>query len=150
MICTQHDNYIVEYQENNPSWTVTLESGLTVFQDDLRPGVEPHSAWERLYNYCHLNNDYVKSMTIRFRSNVHHISDNADGYYFSKGARGLLCSTRTINLFFVGTLNQGILRVQCWKVPEMLPEAIEERNIEKAGLCLISRDIPPTWAQLVK
>lgn len=147
MICTQRDNYVVNYQESNPSWIVELESGLVVFQDDFRPGVEPFSAWERLYNHCHTEKDYIRGMTIKFRSNAQRIPDNADGYYFSKGVRGALFLTRTINLFFVGTLNEGVLRVQCWKVPEMLPEAIEERDIKKAGLCLISRDTPPTWAQ---
>jgi len=141
MICTKRDNYVANYQEGNPSWIVKLSSGLAIFQDDLRPGVTPLSAWERLYNHCKDTGDYITSMKIKFRSNGHQLPENADGYYFSKGARGGLSLSRTIQLFFVGTLNQGILKVTCWKTPEMMPETTEERDPTKAGICLISKDI---------
>jgi len=143
MICTTKDQYIVNYQETYPCWVVTLSSGLVVFQDDFRPGIEPHSAWERLYHYCHANDDYISKMIVRFRSNVQSLPENADGYYFSKGVRAGIYAVRTLHLFFTGTLNNGLLEVQCWKVPEMIPELIEERDPHKAGLCLISKDIPP-------
>jgi hypothetical protein len=106
MICTERDNYIVNYQECNPSWIVRLSSGLAVFQDDGRPGVTPESAWLRLRAHCQETGDYITEMKIKFRSNVHVLPANADGYYFSKGARGGLSMTRTMQLFFVGVLNQ--------------------------------------------
>lgn len=144
MICTAKDKFIHNYQETYPSWEIMLDSGLIVYQDDYRPGVKPYSAWERLYHYCHESNDFINRMTIRFRSNVHALPEGADGYYFSKGVRGGIYSTRTLHLFFVGTLIKDVLTVQCWKVPEMMPEVIEERDPYKAGLCLISKNIPPT------
>jgi hypothetical protein len=143
MICTTKDNYVTNYQENNASWIVWLYSGLVVYQDDLRPGLYPPSAWERLYYYCHETGDYIKEMQIKFRSNAHRLTPEADGYYFSKGARGALCLPRTIGLFFVGTLNDEVLLVRPWKVPEMMPELFEERDPQKAGICLISKNIPP-------
>lgn len=143
MICTEYDDYIQDYQERLPSWVVGLNSGLVIFQDDLRPGVEPHSAWERLYEYCQETGDYIQSMRIQFRKNRHQLSEHADGYYFSKGARGCFGMTRTIQLFFVGILNQGVLNVTCWKVPEMMKEKTEERDPTKAGICLIRNNAIP-------
>lgn len=141
MLCTLKDDYVANYQEHNPCWIVTLNSGLVVYQDDFRPGLKLHSAWQRLHEYCKSHDEYITNMTIKFRSNAHRLPPNADGYYFSKGARGALCLDRTIGLFFVGTLNDGVLNVTCWKVPEMMPETTEQRNPHKAGLCLISKDI---------
>ena len=140
MICTEKDDYINDYYENNPAWTVTLNNGLKVFQDDGRQGTTI-SAWERLYNYCNKTDNYIVNMTIGFRCNVHHLKSGADGYYFSKGVRGALCLTKSIPLFFVGTYNNDKLLVTCWKVPEMLEETTEERDPTKAGICLIKRNI---------
>lgn len=146
MICTKRDDFIIDYQEQLPSWIVTLNSGVTVYQDDGRPGIEPHSAWERLYNHCQETNDYIVSMTIKFRSNMHQLSSNADGYYFSKGARAGFAFP-TMQLFFVGTLQNNRLIVTCWKTPEMLKEESEERNPNEAGICLIKRSINLALAQ---
>jgi hypothetical protein len=140
MICTTHDNYIENYVETYPSWEVKLASGLTVFQDDNRGGCAPHSAWARLHQYCLDNNDHIVPMKIRFRNNIHHLPSDADGYYFSKGARGSFFSP-TMQLFFVGVLNDGKLEVTCWKVPEMLREQTEERDPEQAGICLIRKNM---------
>lgn len=139
-ICTEKDDFVTLYQELNPTWTVWLNSGLVVFQDDGRPGIEPRSAWERLYHYCHENNDYIKRMNIKFRSNIHPLPNDADGYYFAKGVRGGLAMVKPMQLFFVGTFKNGILNVTCYKVPEMLKEKTKERDINKVGLCLIKRN----------
>jgi hypothetical protein len=144
MICTKRDNFVENYQEANPCWIVWLASGLVVFQDDGRPG-EKHSAWVRLREYCWQSNDYITDMIIKFRSNSHRLPSNADGYYFSHGARGGFGMDKTLQLFFVGTLRHNILQVECWKVPEMLKEKVEERDPEKAGICLISKDMNPEW-----
>jgi len=141
MICTEFDNFAREYRECNPSWMVHLVSGIVVYQDDKRPDVKPYSAWERLRNYCINNNDYIVDMQIRFRSNIKQLPSNADGYFFSKGARGGFGMVKTHQLFFVGTLNNNKLLVTCWKTPEMLEEKTEERNPKEAGICLIAKNI---------
>jgi len=140
MICTEVDQFIVEYQEMYPSWIVWLDSGLVVYQDDYRQNVKPYSAWERLGTYCKQNDDHIVNMVIQFRTNQHPLPTSADGYYFSKGARGGFSMSKTMKLFFVGTLQQDKLSVTCWKVPEMLQELTEERNPNEAGICLIKRN----------
>jgi len=140
MICTERDDFIVQYQEMMPSWTVVLNSGLIVYQDDGRPDIEPRSSWERLYNYCQKTGDHIVDMSIQFRTNRYPLPPNADGYYFSKGARGGFGMSKTMQLFFVGTLQNNELQVTCWKVPEMLQETTSTRNPKDAGQCLIKRD----------
>ena len=139
MICTERDDFIEQYQESNPSWEVWLNSEVPVYQDDGRPGLI-YSAWERLYNHCLDTNDYIVEMKIRFRSNQHMLPSNMNGYYFAKGARGSFGTSDTTQLFFVGTLSDK-LRVQCWKVPEMILQKTEERSLDKVGKCLIKQNI---------
>lgn len=139
MICTERDNFIANYQEQFPSWVVWLNSGSVVFQDDGRPKVTPYSAWERLYYYCEQTQDFIVKMSIKFRSNAHQLPSYADGYYFSKGVRGGLFLDKTLQLFFIGTLQNNKLEVTCWKVPEMIPEETSPRNPDEAGICLIKR-----------
>jgi len=145
MICTELDQYAQDYQELYPSWVVWLNNGTTVFQDDNRPGVEPHSAWNRLHSHCLYTGEYITSMQIKFRSNAYMLPQNADGYYFSKGVRAGFSNTKTLQLFFVGILNQGVLNVTCWKVPEMMKEKTEEREVDENNICLIrNKNIPLT------
>lgn len=140
MICTKKDEFIQNFIEMNPSWEVLLNNGTRVFQDDGRPGVSPPSAWIRLGEYCKQNNLYITEMKIRFRSNSHSLESNADGYYFCKGSRGSFGSTRTMQLFYAGVLKNGKLIVHCWKTPEMVKEKQSERDIRKAGACLIKKN----------
>ena len=140
MLCNVEDDFSRDYYENNPRWVVVLSNGESVFQDDGRPGVEPRSAWERLHNYCKDNNLHIQSMSIMFRSNRQALPSNMDGYYFSKGSRGAFGFPKTMQLFFVGILNNGKLEVSCWKVPEMVKEKTEERDPTQAGICLIQKD----------
>ena len=147
-VCKQFDEFIQTYAECTPRWEVVLNNNERIFQDDDRPGMQPKSAWLRLREYCEEHNLYIKEMTIMFRDNVFALPSNADGYFFSKGARGMFGSTRTMLLFFVGTLQSGRLEVSCWKVPEMLKEWTEERNPNEANECLIQRkDLPPSMEQ---
>ena len=141
MICTVRDDFIEHYIETYPRWEVQLSNGEHVFQDDGRPGVDPASAWLRLYDYCCKHNVYIKDMLIGFRSNTYSLPSNMDGYFFSKGAIGVFGGTKTISIFFVGILKNNILEVTRWKVPEMLKEETEIRDIEKAGECLIQKNM---------
>ena len=144
-ICKTFDEFMQHYSEGNPRWEVVLNNNERVFMDDNRPDMEPVSAWLRLNKYCKENKLYIKEMTIMFRDNGFALPSNMDGYFFSKGARGMFGSDSTMQLFFVGTLQKGRLEVSCWKVPEMLKEWTEERNPNEAGECLIKRnDLPPS------
>ena len=139
-ICTDFDEFMSHYAENCPRWEVVLSNDQRVFMDDDRPDMEPRSAWLRLREHCKKEHLYIKEMTIMFRDNRFSLPSNADGYFFSKGARGMFGSVRTMHLFLVGALQNGRLEVSCWKVPEMLQEWTEERNPDEAGECLISKD----------
>lgn len=121
-----------DYAEGNPRWQVILNNDETIYSDNNNP-----SAWIRLDKYCKDKGLHISSMSFGFRSNMVHLPANADGYFFCKGARGLMGADRTLQLFIVGTLQNGVLSVQYWKVPEMLPEQTEERDPTGAGECLI-------------
>jgi hypothetical protein len=138
-VCTVWDEYMIHYAEGNPIWIVTLNNGETVYRDDGRPGLLTHNAWRRLYHYCEENSLHIISMTIGFRDNRYALTPNADGYYFALGARGMFGGSKTTQLFFVGTLQNTSLVVQCWRVPEMLEEESEVRSLEGCGECLIQR-----------
>ena len=138
-VCKTWDEYMVNYAESNPIWIVILNNGETVYRDDGRPGLSVHNAWRRLYHYCEENNLYIVSMTIGFRDNRYALAANADGYYFSLGARGMFGGDKTTQLFFVGTLKDEVLLVTCWQVPAMMQEESEVRSVEKCGECLIQK-----------
>ena len=138
-VCKLWDSYMEHYAESNPIWIVTLSNGETIYRDDGRPGLLTHNAWRRLYHYCTEYYLHIVSMTIGFRDNRYALTANADGYYFALGARGMFGSARTVQLFFVGTLQNGVLRVQCWQVPCMIQEDEEVRSVEGCGECLIQK-----------
>ena len=139
-VCTTWDSLMVSYAEGCPHWQVVLNNGENVFQDDGRPGEFPTNAWLRLKEYCEKNDLYIVDMNIRFRDNVYAKPSNMDGYNFALGVRGAFGSTVTMQLFFVGTLQTEVLKVQCWKVPEMLYEWTEERDPEGTPECLIRKN----------
>ncbi len=139
-VCTTWDTYMEMYAESNPHWRLVLNNGQHVYQDDHRPGETPTSAWLRLREYCETNNLYIVDMNIRFRDNAYALPSNMDGYYFSLGVRAGLSCPVAMPLFFVGTLQNEVLMVQCWKVPEMLYEWTEERGLGEAVECLIRKN----------
>ena len=148
-VCKKMDNFLESYIEAKPRWEVVLNNGEKIYQDDDRPGVQPSSAWRRLYKYCAENELHIVEMMIGFRNNIHILPRNMDGYFFSKGSLGCFGSTKTLSLFIVGTLQNNILKVTHWKVPEMLEQETEIRNIESAGECLIKRNSFPSMEQNV-
>lgn len=138
-ICTEPDVYLGQCCDKSVIWSVVLSDGTTVFQDDYRPGVYPESAWIRLKQHCQDTGLFIKSMKVAFRSHEIDIGEDADGFYFCKGASAFMTSNITNELYIVGTLNDGMLRVEKWKVPELIKEGTELRNATIAGDCLISR-----------
>ena len=134
----------VSYIEENPRWEVTLNNGEHFWMDDGNPEYQTYSAWIRLKEYCQENSLYITNMWFGFRDNVHHLPPNQNGYYFCKGSRGCFGVPKTMQLFFVGTVNT-MLTVTCWKVPEMLEEQTEIRNIDRNSQCLImKKDMCPS------
>jgi hypothetical protein len=129
-----------DYTESNTIWTVCLNNKETVYQDDHRD--IRNNSWLTLKEYCNKNNLYITNMSISFRNNVHVLPSDADGYYFAKGVRGFFGYKKNINLFFVGTLQNGVLEVSSWKVPELLKDYTEIRNLQdkENHTCLIKKN----------
>ena len=135
----EFDTYINVYADNNPLWIATLSNGETIYQDDGRPNVEPASAWIRLKRYCKINDVYITNMKIRNRSHVQDIGSDYDGYFFCKGAGGLLFGDMTLHTFIIGTLAGEKLSVKKWRLPELISEESEERDPYELPECIIAK-----------
>ena len=140
-ICTEPDLYVAQMFEWGTVWVATLSDGSVVYQDDDREGVEPESAWIRLGMYCEENSLHITSFTIQNGTNTVRIKEDADGYFFCKGAGGFLFTSdgATYQSYIVGTLKDGLLRVDVYNVPELTIHYSENRNPEEAGECLITK-----------
>ena len=143
MICTTEDEFIRELQEDRGQalWKAKLSDGSVVIMDDHRPGVQPHSAWTRLYQHCEANDVHITKFWIQFRDNVFAdiLPENADGYFFSKSCLAVMSEIDTINLFVMGALHEGRLVVQKWHVPDLTKIDEEERDPNYSGPCLIKK-----------
>lgn len=143
MISTGIDDWLEDEYLHRARWEAWLSDGTHVFMDDYRPGVEPHSAWERLGVHCKENGLYIVDMIIRFRSHVESMGQNKDGYFFCKGVTASL--GKSLETFLTGTLDDGILVVQKWLVPSLTREKFlddtdeQVRSVDDAGLCLIRK-----------
>ena len=133
------DTYVNIYADTNPIWIVTLSNDEIIYQDDGRPDVLPHSAWERLGKYCEENKVYITGMKIKNRSHVEVVGTGGDGYYFCKGAGKFLFGNTTNHSFIAGLLEGDTLRVRRWNLPEIIPDAYEERDPAEAGIFLIRK-----------
>lgn len=137
------DSWLEDYMLSNPCWIVKLSNGETVIQDDDRPNVKPRSAWERLGYYCGMNGLYIDEMNLRFRSHIEHVGKDADGFFFCLGVFGGL--QKSFNSYLTGTLQDGILEVVKWQVPELIKvpfideKMVQRRNPDEAGICLIRK-----------
>tara|TARA_R110000824_G_scaffold162282_3_gene337915 strand:- start:6648 stop:7118 length:471 start_codon:yes stop_codon:yes gene_type:complete len=140
-ICTAPDLHTAQLVEKGTIWVAELSSGETVWQDDGREGAEPESAWLRLGIYCKENGCHVTCFTIQNGTNTVQIKEDADGYFFCKGAGGFLFTAdgATYQSYIVGTLNGDLLRVTVYNVPELTVHYSENRDPEEAGVCLITK-----------
>lgn len=140
MICTREDDFTRADQidRGQAQWLVRLSNGLTVIQDDGRPGVSPHSAWLRLKCYCEREGTAIREMWLRFRSREERsVPADADGYFFSRQAVRTTNHTDTLQFYLLGYLQTGILMVQRWKVPELFMVEEQRRDLGRVGPCLI-------------
>ena len=133
------DSYVNVYGDNNPMWIVELSNGETVYQDDDRPGIEPPSAWKRLKIYCDAHDVHVVKMNVKNRSHMENVGEGDDGYFFCKSAGAFLFGDETIHSFVVGKLKDGKLFTRKWRMPEVIPEGVEKRNIVESLEFLITK-----------
>lgn len=137
----EHDGYVEELQVDRGEavWRAELSDGTVATMDDGRPGCEPRSAWLRLAAHCEDRGLSVVKLWLEFRSNAARdiLPERADGYFFSKCVLGMFNAADTLSFYLVGSLHQGKLVVQRWKVPELLLLDVEERDAGYSGPCLI-------------
>jgi|TARA_Y100000310_G_C20488672_1_gene718056 hypothetical protein len=139
-VCSEPDLFTAQAFERGTVWVAELSNGQTIYQDDERDGVEPESAWERLGIYCKENSFYVVDMYVQNGTNVVQVGKDYDGYYFCKGAGGFLHGDgRTYHTYIVGTLENGLMQVAHYNVPEMTVGFTETRDPDSAGVCLITK-----------
>ena len=134
-LCTTFDEFI----EDKPIWIVKLSNGETIYQDDYRPYIYPQSAWLRLSNFIKVNPGIkIVELYLKFRSHYESpLEKNEDGYFFSKKASTTWDSPITTGSYLIGYLKNEVVKIQEWKVPELLYKGGFNRTIEKSGECLI-------------
>lgn len=140
-VCLKQDEYVTDLEQGcmTASWRARLSNGDVVIQDDDRPGMDPPQAWLRLQDYVRKNGLSITKIWLQFRSNIQAdiLPENADGYYFCKQALSFLHGSKTFHFYILGSLQNGKLVVQRWKVPELVLVEKEERDPATAGVCLI-------------
>ncbi len=140
-VCKQPDDFTKELEVDcqQALWRAELSNGEIIIQDDSRPGCDPPQAWLRLATYLQQTTLRIVNLWIQFRSNSAKdiLPKNADGYFFCKRALGNSAGGATYHSYLLGALVDGKLTVQTWHVPELVLDNIEEREPEKAGVCLI-------------
>ena len=129
MICTKEDHFLYERIMGETIWVATLNDNTIVYQDDYRPGAYPESAWLRLRQHCLDKNKYITNIYFKFRSHLEHIPSHKDGYLFLKGALAGFGGP-TLGYYIIGYIDNNKLYVDKYKVPELLKEYSEERNID--------------------
>lgn len=133
-VCKKEDDFVYEQVR----WLAHLSNGQTIIQDDNRPGVDPPQAWIRLGQYCKQERVNIVNLSLQFRS--HHESPlpaNADGYYFINKAVSVNYGP-TIGFYIIGYLKDEQIRVQQWRIPELVCYG-EEIRLPDGGLSLIRR-----------
>ena len=124
----EFDDYINIYAAQNPLWIATLSNGEEIYQDDGREGAKPSSAWTRLKQYCDINDLHIESIKLRNKSHIEELGSGHDGYFFCKSAGALLFGDMTQHSFIFGALSGEKLSVRKWRLPELIPESVEERD----------------------
>jgi hypothetical protein len=137
-VCLTEDDFTrAQADAGLARWEALLSDGMTVLQDDGRPGVE-RSAWLRLKAHVHTHNLNIDRLSLRFRGRVENmLPDYAQGYYFSHNPIAVWGLENTLYFYLVGFLTDGLVRLERWKVPELILTGREDRPAQDAGRALI-------------
>lgn len=117
-----HDPYVQELR-----WVAVLSNQEVIF-DDVHPDYE--SSWTRLRRYCQEKEVDVVRLMLEYKAPavVHILEDNAEGYYFSRGA-GAVWGGPSFKYFIAGEVKGGKAYLKWYMVPEFIVERTEVRNI---------------------
>lgn len=113
--------------EDKPYWKVTLSDGNQYIQHDILSG---RVAWLDLKEYCETNGVCVRDMYIVFRCHTEHVysSVGSDGVFFRKMSLGSFGDRRTAQFYLIGSVSNGRISVDHWRVPELLKEDFDTRE----------------------
>tara|TARA_Y100000310_G_scaffold271078_1_gene285370 strand:+ start:48 stop:467 length:420 start_codon:yes stop_codon:yes gene_type:complete len=137
MLCTNGDD---KFLREKTIWIVELSNGISVFQDDDRPGIAPASAWLRLKKYVEENSLFIAKLSIKFRSHTKKLPA-AEQYHFAKGV-GCLVGSEPDDYYIFGLLSSGVLTRKKFKVPEIiLAEKTVVTDLDKYGPHMIKGNL---------
>lgn len=139
MVTTQQNEYIASRYEGHARWLVELNDGTLCYQDDGRPDIPEKSGWIRLHEYCLSTGKYIIGMYIQFRRETIALPANKDGYYFYNSALSWLNDNRTFYSYVVGYLENGKIYTKKYKIPELIVEDEDVREVREDDLGLILR-----------
>lgn len=136
MVCKEEDEFIFEQVH----WIAHLSNGEKIFQDDGRPGMDPPQAWLRLKDYCRQQMLSVVNLTLRFRSHFETpLPADAPGYYFINKIVAIQGGP-TIGFYLIGHVEDNQIRLQHWKIPELMFFGEEYRPIKENDESLLWRN----------
>lgn len=140
MIITEKDYNsleLQEYYENHPRWIITIKNE----KDEeffARPNKHPAECWKELRRFLVDNKNYeVIGMMVGFRDNLIALPAQAEGYYFRCSI--LATYNWEKHSFIIGALENGILTVAKYELPEVIYLGSEQRNPLEAEESLIWR-----------
>lgn len=151
-LCTSKDIYFewLAYLKREAHWSASLTSGDTIYEDDYREEC-PHNtlpipsiskAWDRLRIHVSKENVWIKNLWLQNLDNVvKPLPDDADGYFFKKGAIGQLFADYSRHFYIIGYLDirKKIIKTFKYGVPELLLLETEDRKVDMSDPCLIVR-----------
>ncbi len=139
MVTTTENEYIASLYEGHTRWLVELNDGTLCYQDDGRPDLPPTvvGSWIRLRNFCEVNNLHIKAMYLQFRRETVALPPGKDGYYFCNAVLSWLNDNRTFHYYVVGYVENGVVLTKKYKIPELIVEEEDTREIRENDMCLI-------------
>lgn len=123
-----NEDQTLETYENCPRWIVKLSNGE---QKSHHHAYE--NSWQILKEYCNKNNLKIQKMYIGFRSNIIELPEDKTGYYFRRMNRAYFDGTNC-DFFIVGYIHDEKIQASFYKVPEMLLDSQEERELNEDNL----------------
>lgn len=151
-VCKEKDIYFewLAYIRREGHFSAQLANGEIIFQDDYRAECEHNTlpvpdlskSWDRLRRYLKQEKVWIKNLWLQNLNNiVKPLPDDADGYFFKKGAIGQLFADHSRQFYIIGYLDLRTKTVKTFKygVPELLLLETEERDIKMDDPCLIVR-----------
>lgn len=124
MLVFQEDDREVEFREGNARWVAVLSDGRTAYDNNR----EDVSTWSELHDYCYAEGVWVTKLYAHFRSNYIHIPEGKDGYFFSRSVMGSLVEGSNTYYFLLGWLENDLIHIQKYRIPEMTLVETETRN----------------------